>query len=228
MDITTEAGALFDNQPRRINKISLLDITIVNPCASSYLDNAARHAGHHFGDAVERKKNKYRGSFSANNSFLSQAMSTCGEVGSDAHALIKELAIRRGGHRSEKRSNEPQHLAQETEVARLRRRFSFVLQQALLIRTRYHLCKQGVALAGTRQLRSQGPVSVHAPTVPSPGDGKERTGSGAESESGTGSKMGTGSEKGKGDVKADGDGDGDGAGRRTHTHTHRINASGIE
>ena len=161
MDITTEAGALFDNQPRRINKISLLDITIVNPCASSYLDNAARHAGHPFGDAVERKKNEYRGSFSANNSFLSQAMSTCGEVGSDVHALIKELAIRRGGHRSEKRSNEPQHLAQETEVARLRRRFS-VLQQALLIRTRYHLCKQGVALPGTRQLRSQGPVSVHA------------------------------------------------------------------
>ena len=150
MDITTEAGALFDNQPRRINKISLLDITIVNPCASSYLDNAARHAGHHFGDAVERKKNKYRDSFSANNSFLSHAMSTCGEVGSDVHALIKELAIRRGGHRSEKRSNEPQHLAQETEVARLRRRFSFVLQQALLIRTRYHLCKQGVALPGTR------------------------------------------------------------------------------
>ena len=132
MDITTEAGALFDNQPRRINKISLLDITIVNPCASSYLDNAARHAGHHFGDAVERKKNKYRGSFSANNSFLSHAMSTCGEVGSDVHALIKELAIRWGGHRLEKRSNEPQHLAQETEVARLRRRFSFVLQQALL------------------------------------------------------------------------------------------------
>ena len=125
MDITTEAGALFDSQPRRINKISLLDITIVNPCASSYLDNAARHAGHHFGDAVERKKNKYRGSLSANNSFLSHAMSTCCEVGSDVHAFIKELAIRRGGHRSEKRSNEPQHLAQETEVARLRWRFSF-------------------------------------------------------------------------------------------------------
>ena len=86
MDITTEAGALFDNQPRRIAKISLLDVTIVNPCASSYLDNAARHAGHNFGDAVERKKNKYRGSFSANNSFLSLAMSTCGEVGSDMHA----------------------------------------------------------------------------------------------------------------------------------------------
>ena len=28
-------------------------------------------------------------------------MSTCGEVGSDMHALIKELAIRRVEHRSE-------------------------------------------------------------------------------------------------------------------------------
>ena len=27
---------------------------------------------------------------------------------------------------------------------------------------RHHLCRQGVALAGTRQLRSQGSVSVHA------------------------------------------------------------------
>ena len=31
---------------------------------------------------------------------------TCGEVGSDAHALIKELAIRRVEHRSETHSNE--------------------------------------------------------------------------------------------------------------------------
>ena len=36
-----------------------------------------------------------------------------------------------------------------------------VLQQALLFRTRHHLCRQGVAPASTRQLRSQGPVSVH-------------------------------------------------------------------
>ena len=62
----------------------------------------------------------------------------------------------------EKLSNESQHLAQGTKVARFRRRFSFVLQQALLFRTRYHLCKQGIALPGTRQLRSQGPVSVYA------------------------------------------------------------------
>ena len=223
MDITTEAGALFDNQPRRINKISLLDVTIVNPCACSYLDNAARHAGHHFGDAVERKKNKYWGSFSANNSFLSLAISTCGEVGSDVHALIKELAIRRGGHRSEKRSNESQHLAQETEVARLRRRFSFVLQQALLFRTRYHLCKQGVAHPGIRQLRSQGPVSVHAHrtegvTESRGREGANRVGGGIGVRDGIGDGNGVG--EGKGDVKAVGDGDRNGAGTRTHTQTH--------
>ena len=33
-------------------------------------------------------------------------MSTCGDVGSDVHALIKELAIRRVQHRSETYSNE--------------------------------------------------------------------------------------------------------------------------
>ena len=38
-------------------------------------------------------------------------MSTCGDVGSDVHALIKELAIRRVQHRSETYSNESQHLA---------------------------------------------------------------------------------------------------------------------
>ena len=136
MDITTEAGALFDNHPRLKNKALLLDITIVNPCAGSNLGNAARHVGKHLADAVERKKNKYRGSFPATYSLLPLAMSTCGDVGSDAHALIKELAIRRVQHRSETYSNESQHLAEGTEVARLRRRFSFVLQQALLFRTR--------------------------------------------------------------------------------------------
>ena len=89
-------------------------------------------------------------------------MSTCGEVGSDVHALIKELAIRRVEHRSETHSNESQHLVEATEVARLRWRFSFVLQQALSFRTRYHFCRQGLALASTRLLRSHGPVSVQA------------------------------------------------------------------
>ena len=91
MDITTGAGALFDNHPRLKNKALLLDITIVNPCAGSNLGNAARHVGKHLADAVERKKNKYRATYS----FLPFAMSAYGEVGSDVHAFIKEVAIRR-------------------------------------------------------------------------------------------------------------------------------------
>ena len=162
MDITTEAGALFDNHPRLENKEFLLDITIVNPRAGSNLGYSARHVGKGLADAVERKKNKYRGSFSATYSLLPLAMSTCGEVDSDVHALIKVLAIRRVQHRSEKHSNESQHLAEGTEVARLRRRFSFVLQKAFSFRTRHHLWRQRVALASTRQPRSQGPASVQA------------------------------------------------------------------
>ena len=53
MDITTEAGALFDNHPLLKNKALLLDITIVNPCAGSNLGNAARHVEKHLADVVE-------------------------------------------------------------------------------------------------------------------------------------------------------------------------------
>ena len=79
MDITTEAGALFDSPSRLKNRALLLDITIVNPCAGSNLGNAARHVGKHLADAVERKKNKYRGSFPATYSLLPLAM--CLDVG---------------------------------------------------------------------------------------------------------------------------------------------------
>ena len=89
MDITPEAGALFDNHPRLKNKALLLDIIIVNPCAGSNLGNAARHVGKHLDDAVVRKTKKGRGSFPATYSLLPLAMSTCGKVGSDVHALIK-------------------------------------------------------------------------------------------------------------------------------------------
>ena len=121
MDITTEAGAFSDNHPRLKNKALLLDITIVDPCAGSHLGNTARHVGKHLADAVEGKKNKYPGSFPATYSLLPLAMSTCGDVGLDVHALIKGLAIRRVQQRSETYSNESQHLAEGTEVARLRR-----------------------------------------------------------------------------------------------------------
>ena len=180
------------------------------PCAGSNLGNAARHVGKHLADAVERKKNKYRGSFPATYSLLPLAMSTCGDVGSDVHALIKELAIRRAQHRSETYSHESQHLAEGTEVARLRRRFSFVLQQALSFRTRHHLCRQGVALASTRRPLSQGPASVQA----------HRTGGvtgseGQEGANGVGGGIGVGGGNGDGNGDVDGQGDGDGAGAGT-------------
>ena len=208
MDRTTETGALFDNHPRLKNKALLLDITIVNPCAGSNLGNAVRHKGKHLADTVVRKKNKCRGSFPAIYSFIPLDMSTCGEVGSDVHALIKEFAIRLVEHRSETHSNESQHLAEETEVARLRRRFSFVLQQALPFRTRHHLCRQRVALASTRQLRSQGPVSIQVHRT------EGITGSeGREGANGVGCGIEVGG--GNGDVGDDGDGDGAGAGTGT-------------
>ena len=135
---------------------------------------------------------------------------TCGDVGSDVHALIKELAIRRVQHRSETYSNDSQHLAEGTEVARLRRRFSFVLQQALSSRTRHHLCRQGVALASTRRPHSQGPASVQA----------HRTGgvTGSEGQEGAnevGGRIGVGGGNGDDNGDVDGRGDGDGAGAGT-------------
>ena len=209
MDITTEAGALFDNHPRLKNKALLLDITIVNPCAGSNLGNPARHVGTHLADAVERKKNKYRGSFPATWSLPLLAMSTCGDVGSDVLVLIKELAIRRVQHRSETYSNESQHLAEGTKVARLRRRFSFVLQQALSFRTRHHLCRQGVALASTRQPHLQGPASVQAHRT----EGVTRSeGQEGANGSGVGLESGGGNGDGNGDVNGHGDGDGAGTG----------------
>ena len=223
MDITTEAGALFDNHPRLKNKALLLDITIVNPCAGSNLGNAVRHVGKHLPDAVERKKNKYRASFPATYSLPPLAMSTCGEVGSDVHALIKELAIRRVEHRSKTHSNESQHLAEGTEVARLRRRFSFVLQQALSFRTRHHLCRQGVALTRPRRLHSQGPVSVQAHRTEEVAGSEGREGAngvgggvGVEDGNGDGNRIGSGN----GDVNGHGDGNGAGAGKVTEVEVN--------
>ena len=185
-------------------------ITIVNPCAGSNLGNAARHVEKHLADAVERKKNKYRGSFPATYSLLPLSMSTCGDVGSDVHALIKELAIRRVQHRSETYSNESQHLAEGAEVARLRRRLSFVLQQAISFPTRHHLCRQGMALANTRRPHSQAPASVQAH-----GTGGVTGSEGQEGANGVGSGIGVGGGNGDGNGDVDGQGNGDGAGAET-------------
>ena len=118
------------------------------------LENAASHAGKHLTDAVEQKKNKYRGSFPATYSLLPLAMPTCDEVGSDVHTLIKELVIRRVEHRSEIYPNESLHLAERTEVARLWRRFS------LFYNKNFHSAR--VTISADRGRRLQAPdSSVH-------------------------------------------------------------------
>ena len=129
------------------------------------------------------------------------------------HALIKELAIRRVDHRLEIHSNEFQHLAEGTEVARLRQRFCFVLQQAFSFRTRHHLCRQGLALAGTRQLCLEGPVFVHARrtegvTGSDRWEGANGGGIGGGGGNGDGNRIGGGN----GDVNGNGDGAGTGTG----------------
>ena len=107
-------------------------------------------------------------------------------------------------------SNESQHLAEGTEVARLRRRFSFVLQQALSFRTRHHLCRQGVALASTRRPHSQGPASVQAHRT-----GEVTGPKGQKGANGVGGGIGVGGGNGDGNGDVDGHGDGDGAGAGT-------------
>ena len=245
VDITTEAGALFDNHPRLKNKALLLDITIVNPCAGSNLGNAARHVGKHLADAVERKKNKYRGSFPATYSVLSLAMSTCGDDESDVHALIKELAIRRVQHRSDTYSNESQHLAEGMDVGRLRRRLSFVFQQALSFRTRHHLCRQKGACEHPRAQFARPGVGTSASYRggnPIRGAGRSERGRGRIGEgggngdgngdvnghgNGDGVGTGTGVEVNEGAQDGDGDGSGDRAGTGTGVGIRRRTPDGI-
>ena len=107
-------------------------------------------------------------------------------------------------------SNESHHLAEGTEVARLRRRFSFVLQQALSFRSRHHLCRQGVALASTRQPHLRGPVSVQAHRT-----GRVTESEGQEGANGVGGGIGVGGGNGDGNGDVNGHGDGDGAGTGT-------------
>ena len=126
------------------------------------------------------------------------------------HALFEELliAIRQVEHRSEIHSNESQHLAEGTEVARLRRRFSLVLQETFSFCTRHHLCTQGMALVGTQQLRSRGPVYRGENQVRGTGRGergKEHgTGTGAERNGNEGSNR-----DGGGDRSGDGNDNGE-------------------
>ena len=142
-------------------------------------------------------------------------MSTCGDVGSDVHALIKELAIRRVQHRSETYSNDSQHLAEGTEVARLRRRFSFCFTAGTLIPH------------ASPSLQTGGGVCEH-PTAPfaRPGVGTSAsyrgvTGSeGQEGANGVGGGIGVGGGNGDGNGDVDGQGDGDGAGAGTEVEAN--------
>ena len=98
----------------------------------------------------------------------------------------------------------------------LSRRFSFVLQRELLFPMRHHLCRQGVALTGTQQRRSQDPmpVPVHALCTEGgqdPRDGKERT------EKGT--VVRTGLERERGRRRDKGRKTGTGTGAETGTRT---------
>ena len=126
---------LFDSHLRRKHKALLADLTLVNLCVNSNLENAARHPRNHLADVIERNINKYRGSYPSAYSLVPIDVPTCREVGPDVHALIKELAMRRVGHRSEIHSDKSRHLVGGTEVAGLRQQFYFVLQQTLSIRT---------------------------------------------------------------------------------------------
>ena len=105
-------------------------------------------------------------------------------------------------------------MAEGTEIARLQRRISFVSHQALSSLTHHHLCRQGVAFASTRQLRSQALVSVHAHRTEGVTGSEGREGAnGVGGRIGVGGGDGDGVGDGNGDVNDHGDGDRAGAGK---------------
>ena len=138
-------------------------------------------------------------------------MSTCGEVGSDVHALMKELAIRRVQHRSETHSNESQHLAEGTEVARLWRRFYLFYSR--------HFHSARVTISADKGWRLRAPDSLVrkarrlykriVPGVIGP--------EGQEGPNGVGGEIGVGDGNGDGNGDVNGHGDGEGAGAGTGT-----------
>ena len=143
-------------------------------------------------------------------------MSACGEVGSNVHALINEISKIQVEHGGEIHSNKSQLLSEGTEVARLRRQLSFVLQQACSFRTRRDLCSQEVALTCFQQLRSQRPVFAYAHhtagVIGSKGrEGANTVGGGI----GFGVRGGNGDKNGGGSGNVNGNEDGAGVGRTT-------------
>ena len=91
--VPSQNGDTYVTSPPPPPIVELVDTTIVNPCSGSYLRNAARHTGKHHADAVERKKNEYRGSFPATYSLLPVTMSTCDELGPEVHASSKSSSL---------------------------------------------------------------------------------------------------------------------------------------
>ena len=131
-------------------------------------------------------------------------MSTCGEVGSDVHALIKELAIRRVEPRSEIHSNESQHPAKGTEVARL------------WLQTGGGTCEHPTAPFARSGVCTS--ASYRGVTGSEGQEGANRVGGGWDgAEAGTG----TGVEVNEGAQDGNGDGSGDGAGTGTGVETRR-------
>ena len=84
--------------------------------------------------------------------------------------------------------------------------------RTLSFRTHRYLCREGVALSGTRQLRLQGPESVYVHRTVGVTGSKGREGANGV---GGGNTDGNGVGGGNGDVSGDGDGKGAGTGRRT-------------
>ena len=57
--MTKEVGALFGHDPRYKGKAQFLDLTIMIPCISANLENAAQQTRKYLADEAERKKDNY-------------------------------------------------------------------------------------------------------------------------------------------------------------------------
>ena len=102
-----------------------------------------------------------------------------------------------------------------------------IRDQSLSFCTRHHPCKQGVAFAGTRQLRLQGPVPVHAHrTEGVTGSGGREGANGVGGGIGDGNRVEVGGRNG--DVNADGDGGGAGAAAGTRVQANEGAQDGDE
>ena len=143
MDVTVQEGDLFRGHPLHGKKL-LLDLTVVNPSAASNIDREAANPGSLLRDAATKKRNKYRGTHPDTYCLLPVAVSMHGALGDEAQMLIEAMATRLVDLKGLPGDSHERPAAEGRKASELRRRFSFVLQQALSQRTRHHLCRQGV------------------------------------------------------------------------------------